>query len=605
MKNPIKTILNYYNCYLKLQTKFLISHLVLILIPTLVIATFFYQRFYTMVVDNTITSEQALAVQTANTLDATLSQITYTASSILDGNAITNMLSYYNSDERESAFDRTLTANAYQTVVGLVDGESISSIRIYCDDSLVNPYRFNTNHQNIFLPVSKISTTLWYGSLNTSAENSLFFPSLYLSPTEIRRDGDLAYISKIANPKQPEQTVAYLAIYFKGERIDSILRKDITLNNSVTYIVNQKDHHVSTSDATLSGAYFTNFDTLKNTLTSPSVFETQTYLNDSVYIGYWQIPHSDWNMVSVISQNSLTEKGRQLILDYVGIYSIFLILALILALFLSHSIVKRISSVIRQMKLVQTGRLIQVSQETYERDEIGDLIVTYNYLTNEITNLLAKQQQAAKDLRLAEFRALQSQINPHFLYNTLDMINWLSLSDKKEELSEAVHSLSRFYKLTLRKHDEIIPIELELEHVSLFVQIQNLRYENCIDFVIDVPPDIGEYYIPKLTLQPIVENAIQHGLFMQNQREGSIVIMGWLDDGDVVLTVSDNGTGMSHEQMQTILLGEDKANGKSNIGIYNTHHRLALLYGLEYGLSYSSTLGTGTDVTIRVPASGN
>jgi len=602
MKNPFKAILNYYTCSLKLQTKFLISHLVLILIPTLVVATFFYQRFYTIIVDNTITSEQAIAAQTANALDATLSQITYTATSILDGNAITNLLSYSPGSEKESAFDRVLSDNAYRSIAGLIDRDLISSIRVYCDDSLGNPYRFNTNAENIFQPVSKIASTLWYGSLASSDENSMFCPSIYLSPSEIRNSGDLAYVCKIANPNYPDQIAGYLAIYFKNERIDSILQKDITLNNSVTYIVNQKDHPVSTSDATLSGAYFTDFNTLKNTVSSPGLFETQTYLNDSVYIGYWQLTHSDWNMVSVVPQNSLTEKGRQLILDYVGIYSIFLVLAFVLALLLSRSIVKRISSVIKKMKSVQTGRLIQVHQQPYEHDEIGDLVITYNYLTNEITDLLAKQQQAATDLRLAEFRALQSQINPHFLYNTLDMINWLSLSDKKEELSEAIHSLSRFYKLTLRKHDEIIPIELELEHVSLFVQIQNLRYENRIDFLIDVPLNICDYYIPRLTLQPIVENAIQHGLFMQNQPTGNIVITGWLDSDDVVITVSDNGIGMSPEQMQTILLGEDKNNGKSNIGIYNTHLRLSLLYGQKYGLSYSSTIDQGTEVTIRIPA---
>ena len=234
MKNPFKAILNYYTCSLKLQTKFLISHLVLVLIPTLVVATFFYQRLYTIIVDNTITSEQAIAAQTSNALDATLSQITYTATSIVDGNTVTNLLSYSPGSEQESAFDRVLSDNAYRSIAGLIDRDLISSIRVYCDDSLGNPYRFNTNAENIFQPVSKIATTLWYGSLNSSTEVAMFCPSIYLSPWEIRNSGDLAYVCKIANPNYPERTAAYLAIYFKNERIDSILRKDITLNDSVT-----------------------------------------------------------------------------------------------------------------------------------------------------------------------------------------------------------------------------------------------------------------------------------------------------------------------------------------------------------------------------------
>lgn len=142
---------------------------------------------------------------------------------------------------------------------------------------------------------------------------------------------------------------------------------------------------------------------------------------------------------------------------------------------------------------------------------------------------------------------------------------------------------------------------MELEHISIYVHLQNMRFHNGIELVIDIPDEMLEYHIPKLTLQPVIENAILHGIMEKESKSGSIVITGWLESNDAVLLISDDGIGMSDEQLKHILSGTGISKKGTNIAIYNTHQRLTLLYGPHYGLSYSSVQGVGTEVQIRIP----
>ena len=254
------------------------------------------------------------------------------------------------------------------------------------------------------------------------------------------------------------------------------------------------------------------------------------------------------------------------------------------------------------MRKVRQGPPVAMDSPVYH-DEVGDLIDTYNYMTRKMNQLMDNQAKAAEDLRIAEFNSLQSQINPHFLYNTMDMINWMAQQGRTEEVTNAVQNLSRFYKLTLSQKKSISTIAKEEEHVSIYIHLQNMRYHDSIQFISDIPDELMDDQIPKLTLQPVVENAILHGILETDSKSGTIVLTGWLEDQDLVLLISDDGVGMSKEKLDTILTGTGSSSGKgTNIAIYNTHRRLQILYGPDYGLFYSSEPGKGTEVQIRIPA---
>ena len=334
-------------------------------------------------------------------------------------------------------------------------------------------------------------------------------------------------------------------------------------------------------------------------------FNLVTYNDFSAYTARFPLKNTDWYMVSLIPQTKLVWRGRSVIFNFALIYGLIALTALFIAYKLSESIADRIIGVALQMETIRKGRPEPLALSDAGNDEIGVLSGTYNYMTAEINQLMDYEEKAAKELRNAEFRALQAQINPHFLYNTLDMINWLSQSGQSEKVTEAIQALTRFYRLTLGSKDLISTVQDEVTHVSLYMQLQNMRYNDCAEFIADVPPELGSFSIPRLTFQPIVENALLHGIMMKEEKQGTILLTGWKENDDLVFIISDDGAGIPPEKLDS-LLDEKKqaATGSSSrhVGVSNTNLRLKSLYGSKYGLSFTSIPGQGTEVTVRIPA---
>lgn len=599
-----KKTVSYYLKDLKLQPKFILSHAILVIAPTLLIALILFTQLSNILLSNTVSSEESLSKQTADYIENATAQVNNASASIINDLYFTNLIkksSFNQSFDESEQFERD-TTTFLSSINSLIDGYIITDIKIYLNDEFQSLYN-NTIYQtyNIFKPMIEAKGSYWHGIFSSTANRFLVCPSLYLTPTECAEYGELAIARKISYTTNVQNTAAYVVVYFSKSNIDLILRKDLSINESSTYIINSRNSIVSTSNSSLSGKYLIDYDTVQNKLKNINQFTTMTIGGELCYIGCNEIPNTDWCMLTVIPTNSALFKTRNIIYQLVGTYLIFLLAAFYLAVLLSNSIVKRIKSIITQMNTVRKGAPKRLTAEA-GKDEIGDLIDTYNYMTDEMNNLLEKQAKAANNLRISEFKALQAQINPHFLYNTLDMINWLSQSGKNKEVSSAVLALSKFYKLTLNKGNITISVKEELEHVSLYVQLQNMRYQNKIEFIIDIPDDILDYEIPKLVFQPIVENSIQHGIFGKESKAGTIVIMGWLEGETLVFVVSDDGIGILQDKLNTILSGKGNSHLGSNVGIYNTHKRLQLFYDTEFGLSYKSKENMGTEVEIRIPA---
>ena len=468
----------------------------------------------------------------------------------------------------------------------------ISGLQIYMDFPPQSVRLFSDDlTKDYFSPMSKARGTYWYGIFQGNRNTQeMFCPSFYLGPREKKNYGDMAYICPLSLYYHSTAYKAYLAVYYSDDKLTSILSDNLSLEGSVSYIVNERDAIVATSDLSLSGIYQLDYDTIKASFMSSNNFIERNILDTKVYAGFYSISNTDWFMVTVLPSPPLIHASNRLMVQIVLIYAVFLVLALIFANVLAHSITGRLSSVIRQMQTVRHGPPTPM-ESPQAHDEIGNLIDTYNYMTRKMEELMEKQAKAAEDLRIAEFNSLQAQINPHFLYNTMDMINWMALQGQTDEISHAVQSLSRFYKLTLSRKKGISTIARELEHVTIYVQLQ------------DIPDELSEYQIPKLTLQPVVENSILHGILEKESKSGTIVITGWMENEDIVLLISDDGVGISPEILSTILSGKGKSqSGGTNIAVYNTHRRLQILYGNNYGLTYSSKPGEGTEVEIRFPA---
>ena len=589
---------------LSLQTKFTIALISIVVVPAFLTVFLFYGKLYNMVVSNTIRQEQDASAKTAPLIERTMDTILATTRNITGQNFFQELFYMPVSDSAEKLATSNHAIDFKNALQRLTTDSIVTDVRIYVDfpDDLKELDTY-PNTENILAPLSQAKGTYWYGIFqgNRNAQE-MFCPSFYLGPREKKNYGDMAYICPLSLYYHSTAYKAYLAVYYSDDKLTSILSDNLSLEGSVSYIVNERDAIVAASDPSLSGIYQLDYDTIKASFMSSNNFIERNILDTKVYAGFYSISNTDWFMVTVLPSPPLIHESNRLMIQIALIYAVFLVLALIFANILAHSITGRLSSVIRQMQTVRHGPPTPMDSPS-AHDEIGDLIDTYNYMTRKMDELMKTQAKAAEDLRIAEFNSLQAQINPHFLYNTMDMINWMALQGQTDEISHAVQSLSRFYKLTLSRKKGISTIARELEHVTIYVQLQNMRYHDSIELITDIPDELSEYQIPKLTLQPVVENSILHGILEKESKSGTIVITGWMENENVVLLVSDDGVGIPPEILSTILSGNGNSqSGGTNIAVYNTHRRLQILYGNDYGLTYSSKPGEGTEVEIRFPA---
>lgn len=602
----MKILSKFYFQDIQFKYKFIIMNLILVLVPTIVLATVLYTNLSSIITSNAIDSEAALVSQTAETLNENVNRLDIAANSISAKRMMT-ILTYTDDMMRylEYASTRVDAAELFAEANTLVDGDYITAVRVYLPDNeltgLDQAEVDGLYPNNDILDVeSNIQSSYWHGIFDGMPEiTSLLCPEVYLTKYEKEHFGNTAFIRKFKNNNYSEQLDIYVAVYINKDYLSDLLKHNLTGNGSVYYVINERNESVASSDLVLSGMYRMRYEDIPTKISEEGKFSNGNILDTSVFLSYIDIGATGWRMVSVIPESNVTKSGASVLRKIVYLYVVFLILAFATALGLSANIAGRLSKIVGRMndqKMTQTPEKI-----TNEggKDEIGQLVDNYNEMIDRINNLMEEQTIIAEKLKVSEVNALQAQINPHFLYNMLDMINWLSKAGKTAQASKAITTLSSFYKLTLSKKEIFTTIGEEIRHVGLYSELQNMRYEDKIDMLIDVPEEMYDIKIPKLVFQPIVENAIIHGIFELESKSGSIVLTGWMEGDDAVFTVSDTGVGIEPEKLPLILKGEAEGSG-NNIGIYNTHQRLQLVYGDGYGLHFESTLGSGTEVEVRI-----
>ena len=297
-------------------------------------------------------------------------------------------------------------------------------------------------------------------------------------------------------------------------------------------------------------------------------------------------------LVSVIPRQAI-RKGTGILNGNMGL--LFLgagILMMAVMGTMTKSITGRLKLLREQMLQIQAGNMCKM-EEVHSRDEIGQLIGNYNIMVDRVDELLQKQYVMGQKKVEAELKALQSQINPHFLYNTLDMIGWMAQKRETENIRSVVQAMSRFYRLTLSKGEDIVTIRDEMEMCEAYMEIQKRRYRGRICYEAEVDEDILDCLIPKITLQPFLENAIIHGINEKSDGRGVVILNGWMEDGRITLSVTDDGEGMTEDDKR-------KSHEGSHYG-KNIEHRLELFFGEKIPVQIESSPGIGTCVIIIIP----
>lgn len=322
--------------------------------------------------------------------------------------------------------------------------------------------------------------------------------------------------------------------------------------------------------------------------------------NDGKLYSISRSEKTGWTVVDCTNVKELLSKSRQAQSVYVLTAIILVIVALLFSRFMARSITLPIQKLRDSMKKVQEGDFSVSDVVVDSKNEIGSLTKSFDVMTHQIHELMEQNVHEQEEKRKSELKALQSQINPHFLYNTLDSIIWMAEGKKNEEVVLMTASLARLLRQSISNEDEVVPIANEVEYARGYLTIQKMRYKDKLEFQIEVDSSI--LYIPliKLVLQPIIENAIYHGL-KYKESKGLLIVKGFMKDGNAVLQVIDDGVGMDEETLAHIY-DKHKVNYHSNgVGVYNVQKRLKLYYGEDYGITYTSELGKGTTATITIP----
>lgn len=313
-------------------------------------------------------------------------------------------------------------------------------------------------------------------------------------------------------------------------------------------------------------------------------------------------PYTGWRTVGVFSMDEVMSSVNTIVYILFTCVIISLVLVVIVSFKFSRTLTNPIFKLKRLMKQAESGDLT-VRFNFQHNDEIGELGQSFNHMIARIDQLIQMVYVEQENKRTAEMKSLQEQIKPHFLYNTLDTISWMARDYDAEDIVRLVDALTNMFRIGLSHGKDIITVKEEITHVSNYLYIQKIRYKDKLNYVIHVDESLYAIEVPKLILQPLVENAIYHGV-KAKRGGGTITITGVPEGENLVFTVQDDGAGMLQEKVEELnrrMSERSVLDEKKSFGLFYIRERIQLCYGTGYGVHVESTLGEGTRVTITLP----
>lgn len=310
-----------------------------------------------------------------------------------------------------------------------------------------------------------------------------------------------------------------------------------------------------------------------------------------------------WTVVGVTYLEEMLARTNRLRNLYCLMAIVLMGVALMLSVFLTDMVTMPLRRLRGSMKVVENGNFDVEIEEPDTGDEISDLFHSFKNMVLRIRQLVEENNAEQREKRKSELNALQAQINPHFLYNTLDSIIWMAEGGNTRNVVIMTSSLAKLLRKSISNKNEVVTLEEEIEYTQGYLTIQKMRYEDKLEYEIEVEPAVLRTEIVKLIVQPLVENAIYHGI-KYKEGKGLVRIEGGFQGDEIVIRVIDDGVGMTKEELNHIFDERKTDTRRNSVGVLNVHRRIRLYYGVEYGLSFESEKGRGTTVTIHLPAAG-
>lgn len=328
------------------------------------------------------------------------------------------------------------------------------------------------------------------------------------------------------------------------------------------------------------------------------------FWNSGKLIQYQQIGNWNCYLVNKISLTTLIDGS----IGAIGILLVFIALLTLCVIWIIGRLIRQfyrpINTVVNRMGAVESGHLdVRILSEEIQKSDLDSrkLAEGFNSMMEEINRLMKQVKEEQHQIEQIRFNALQSQIKPHFLYNVLECIHWQAVADGNHKISVLVKALAQYYRICLSRGKEIIPLKLELEHVKAYMTIQRMRYGDIIEMELHIPEDLYTLNIPKMTLQPLVENSIYHGIRVKEGKKGTVEITAVKEKEDALVIVSDSGTGMTSKEIEEMNRSISIHDDTFGYGVRNVNKRIELMFGKPYGLKFEANENGGITVIIRLP----
>lgn len=403
---------------------------------------------------------------------------------------------------------------------------------------------------------------------------------------------------RIASKKEKEEELGICSISVSAKYFQDIMKNANITSEGLVYLMSENGRMITSSNSSIlqkmqKKGILLNYG-------AELFMEKRKEGQKEYYITRQNVDGASWQVILIIPENEYEDQYRFLWLSAALMLGSMIAVIVLMSYLLSGYYVGRLKKLNVEMTGLESGNLNANLPITTEEDEIEEIYHNFNGMVQEVQRLMQEHYQLGKEVKMAEVRALQAQINPHFLYNTLDLINWISMDYGAEEIGTLTWNLARFYRLSLNHGKSLISIGEEVEHVEVYVNIENYHFDNAISLEVDVPEELKSYACLNIILQPFVENAIVHGIAEKPDIEScEIRICARREEQDIVFSVQDDGPGVDVKEMQKETQ-QDIRTAQHGYGVRNINFRLKLCFGEKYGVTYLES-EKGTHVEIKIP----
>lgn len=563
MKRMIKFFRN-----MKFRYKLITTYILLGIIPMTIMGLVWYNQTRTILMKQEKSSIENYLTQAVSNMDNQLRIY----NNLSDYIAFNQQISHVVSHEYDSYYDMY---NQFSNVLDLMLASlkyfhsDINQITIYTKNNVVK-------HNTTLAPITEIENEDWYKIIKGNNDIHWF----------VSQDEKKVFCARNIPTLENNYEVGVLYVQVDYEKLFESF-KQMNDSNYGIFIMDELGNNIF------------NFDQFED----PNKSRKMTFDEFNKGIGKENIytivtAHSvnnNWTVSLYKPQKLIYESTNFMITGNVIAIMLLIVFSIIITSVLSKVMVSGLEKLRANMEEVEKGNM-EITVKSNNEDEVGALIRGFEKMIIQIKALIEDVYESRLIQKDYEMKALQAQINPHFLYNSLSLINWMALETDQEDISKITLSLSTFYRTALNKGKNILRVRDEIKNMRSYLDIQLMMHDYEFDVDVQVEEDILDYNILNLILQPLIENAINHGIDLKTNGRGCIKIIGKKQNDEIVLIVSDNGVGMSKEQAESILT--NKSNG---YGVKNVNERIKLYYGEQYQLKIESEIGIGTKVKVTIP----